>query len=158
MTAIAVVAILLGLGVPAFSSIGTNNRIAAESGNLVAALTLARSEALKRGVRVSVCAAGAGADACAEGADWSNGWIVFADDFGAAGVIDESDVPLQNWGGPAGGVVIATDALSVSFSRRARAEFAEQFTVSKAGCSGNQQRQIDVTIAGRVGLARQDCP
>lgn len=157
MMAVAVLAILLGLGIPAFSSISTNNQVAAESGNLVSALTLARSEALKRGVRVSVCAAG-GADTCAEDADWSNGWIVFEDDFGAAGEINDSDVPLQNWEAPANGVTIETDATAVSFSRRARAEFAGQFTVSKAGCSGNQQRLIDVTIAGRIGLTRQDCP
>ena len=157
MVALSVMGMLLGFGVPAFSSISTNSKIAAESGNLVAALTLARNEAMKRGMRVSVCAT-ADAATCAGTADWSKGWIVFQDDSGTAGTLDVSDVPLQNWGAPANGVVVATAATFVSFSRRARGEVAGQFMVAKKGCSGNQRRQVDVTAAGRIGLIRQSCP
>jgi type IV fimbrial biogenesis protein FimT len=157
MTAIAVMGILLGIGVPAFTSMIRANQIAAESSNLVSALTLARSEALKRGVRVSVCAAGADLESCAEEADWSNGWILFEDDFGDAGVIDDSDVLLQSWGAPADGVVLDTDKIAVTFSRQARAEFEATFQVKKTGCSGDQQREIYVDISGRINLTRVAC-
>lgn len=157
MTAIAVLAVLMGIGVPAFTSIMRNSQIAAESGNLVAALTLARSEALKRGVRVSVCGA-AGANVCAAPANWSNGWIVFVDDFGAIGTIDPNDEPLQSWTAPANGVVVNTAAQSVTFTRTARAELEASFNVLKAGCTGTQQRQIDVKFSGRVGLQHIACP
>lgn len=157
MTALAVLGILLGIGVPAFTSIVRNGQIASESGNLVAALTLARSEALKRGVRVSVCAATANLQSCAEDDDWSSGWIVFEDDFGTAGVLDVSDVLLQSWSAPANGIVVTTAAESVTFTRRARAEFAETFQISKSGCSGDQRRRIDVDISGRISLQRISC-
>ncbi|MGH8185626.1 MAG: GspH/FimT family pseudopilin [Steroidobacteraceae bacterium] len=157
MTAIAVLAVLAGLGVPAFTNIVRNNQIAAESGNLVTALTLARSEALKRGVRVSVCGA-AGADACAEDADWSDGWLVFTDDFGDIGVIDDQDEVVQVWPAPLSGVAVNTVDASVTFTRNARAEFAATFNVLKDGCSGEQQRVISVGASGRVNLTRIACP
>lgn len=157
MVAVSVMSILLSIGVPAFNDVVRNNQISAASSNMVAALTLARSEAMKRGTRVSLCAA-AGPTACsASNEDWNNGWIVFADDFGAAGVMDEADSPLQFWTAPPDGVAVTTNAASVSFTRRARAEFARAFTVTKRGCSGNQRRLVDVNIAGRISLARQAC-
>jgi type IV fimbrial biogenesis protein FimT len=157
MTALAVLGILIGIGVPSFNSMMRNSQIAAESGNLMSALTLARSEALKRGLRVSLCGAAPSMDECSEDGKWNNGWILFEDDFGDMGVFDDSDVLLQTWGAPADGVTVATDATFVSFTREARAEFGETFAVSKTGCSGTQQRQIDVNISGRVGLKLTPC-
>ena len=158
LVAIAVLAILVGIGVPSFIDVVRNNRIAAASANFVAALTLARDEALKRGTRVSMCPA-EDQDSCADTTDWSSGWIVFADDFGDAGVVDEADTILQIWAAPGSEVtVLAEDAATFSFTSRARALRAQEFTVSKEGCIGNQQRVVEVSIAGRIGLTRQDCP
>lgn len=158
MTAIAVLAVLFGLGIPAFASITRNSQIAAQSAGLVQALTLARSEAVKRGVRVSVCASG-GANVCAGAATWNNGWIVFADDFGAAGVIDVNDVPIQTWPGSNAGVQLTMPvaAPAVTFARTGRAEFARTFKVTKPGCTSDQQREIDVSISGRIRLKREVC-
>src|SRR5262245_55462328 len=89
MAAVAVFAVLLGVGVPAFTDVIRNNQISTASSDLVSALALARSEAMKRGVRVSICAA-ATQDTCATGEaakNWSTGWIVFTDDFGGAGTM-----------------------------------------------------------------------
>jgi type IV fimbrial biogenesis protein FimT len=152
-----VLAILLGLGVPAYNDTIRNNQIAASSADLMSALSLARNEAMKRGLRVSVCPAN-NADACTAGTDWSNGWIVFEDNFGASGVMNDGDMPLQSWAAPARGVtVVSAHATAVSFTKRARAGTAQQFTVTKAGCTGNQQRRIDVSAAGRIGITRRNC-
>ena len=157
MVAVAVLSILVGLGVPAFNDTIRNNQLAAAGSDLISALTLARSEALKRSIRVSVCAA-EDQDNCATGTDWSKGWIVFTDDFGTAGVIEPGDTLLQNWSPPARDVrITATFDRAVSFTPRARAQSAQKFTVTKAGCSGNQQRLIDINSAGRIALERQEC-
>lgn len=157
MVAVAILSILTGIAVPSFTDTIRNNQIAAVSSDLVAAMALARNEAMKRGVRVSVCPA-ADQDNCADGVDWSKGWIVFVDEFGTAGSIDTGDTPLQNWTSPPNGVhVTATKDLVVSFTRRARAAFSQQFTVDKAGCRGNQQRLIEVSVSGHIGLTRQEC-
>jgi type IV fimbrial biogenesis protein FimT len=162
MTAIAVMGILLGIGVPAFNGMIRGSQIAAETNDMVAALNLARSEALKRGVRVSVCAAEDNKKtscSTAEPADWSNGWIVFDDDFGVVGgELSGTDTVLQVWEAPANGVTLTAEDPVVSFSRAARAEFPMKFEISKSGCTGDQKREIDVSISGRVGLKRVKCP
>lgn len=157
MTAVVVLAILLGIGVPSFRNIMRENQIAAQSNNLLASLTLARSEAMKRGIRVSVCAANNDASACAGTANWSNGWILFADDFGSAGTLDASDTILQKWPPTADAVVVASEDASVTFARTGRAELARSFFVTKQGCTGEQLRTIDIAASGRVNLRRQDC-
>ena len=159
MTAIAVLAILLGIGVPAFNGMIRASQIAAEASDMVTALNLARSEALKRGVRVSVCAAAEDLASCSDEPDWSRGWIVFDDDFGVLpGELDESDTLLQIWEAPANGVTLTTTAASVTFARTGRAESPLKFEISKTGCAGDQKREIDIIRSGRVGVQRVACP
>lgn len=80
MITLAVAAILLGLGIPAFSDIIRNNRLTAAANDLLRSTQLARSEALKRQVPVVVCAS---ADSAAQPPSCSYGaytdWIVFVD-------------------------------------------------------------------------------
>lgn len=82
---IAVAAILLGVAVPSFQEIIKNNRMAANVNEFISALNLARSEAIKRGVSVTVCWSGDGAACGAGGTNWMNGWIVFAENAGNIG-------------------------------------------------------------------------
>ncbi len=59
-----------------------NNRVVADTNELVVALSVARSEAVKRGLPAGVCArTGPTSDECRTGTDndWSNGWLVFTD-------------------------------------------------------------------------------
>lgn len=157
MVAITVLAILAGIGVPAFSNIMRNNAIAAQASNLVSALSLARSEAMKRGIRVSVCPSNDSGNACTE--DWNNGWLVFADDFGAAGVLEASDVPIQQFAGSNSGVTVATDVPAVVFmpSAATNSGAALNFSLTKEGCTQDERRQITVDPSGRVSLTHAPC-
>lgn len=74
MIVVAIVAILGALGGPAFTDMLRNNRLSAAASALQVSLSLARSEAVRRGAdaRVSVAAnTTAGV--------WTNGWTVFID-------------------------------------------------------------------------------
>jgi len=79
----------------------------------VAALAYARSEAVKRGRPVTVCASSNGSDC--NSSQWEKGWIVFTDDTGTAGKRDGSDQVLKVFGRVSGGVDI--DLGGVSFVR-----------------------------------------
>lgn len=74
---VAIAAIVLAVGVPSFQGMMRNNRAATQANEMIAALNLARSEAAKRGSRVSLCPSSSGTG-CG-GTDWSSGWIVFVD-------------------------------------------------------------------------------
>lgn len=65
---IVIVAIFLGIAVPSFVSFTASQRVKTASFDLYAALTFARSEALKRRQSVTL--------APASGSDWATGWTV----------------------------------------------------------------------------------
>lgn len=157
ITAVTVLAVLVGLGVPSFINASRSNQIAAEANNLTTSLNLARSEAMKRGVRVSLCPAIADHTDCSDEPAWSNGWLIFSDDFGDAGVLDENDVILQDSTPVTVGVAIASPALDLTFMPDATVISAAIFTLSKQGCGKDQGRVVAVQASGRIGLTRVNC-
>jgi len=81
MVTLAVVGLLMAVGIPAVRDLIATNRMSTAVNDLVSSLHLARSEALKTGDRVSVCAS-ANWDSAAPGCsgdDLAGGWIVFVD-------------------------------------------------------------------------------
>ncbi|MHB1215029.1 MAG: GspH/FimT family pseudopilin [Thiobacillus sp.] len=73
LVTLAVLGILLGIAVPSYQNLVVNNRMAAQANDLISALSLARSEAVKRAANVTVCASSNGT-ACT--GTWTQGWIV----------------------------------------------------------------------------------
>ncbi len=88
MITLAIVGILLLVGLPSLKSTMQGNQLVAATNELLSALHVARSEAIKLNARVSICAtAGDGTTDCS-GTDWSQGWVVFVD---ADGGLDFTD-------------------------------------------------------------------
>ena len=73
MVTISIAAILLGIAIPSFTSTIASNRLTTYANELVTALNLARSEAIKRGIQVTVTRKGT------TSAQWKSGWDVFVD-------------------------------------------------------------------------------
>ena len=96
LVVLAVASILLAIAVPGYAFLVGASRLAAVTNDLVAAVHLARSEAIKRGARVTVCKSSstmAVQPSCDGTASWQEGWLVFVDE-GARGVIDSGDTLL----------------------------------------------------------------
>lgn len=68
--AIAIVGILISIAIPAFSQMMSDQRIKSVASDLVGELAYARVEAVKRSTRVGLARTGA---------NWEEGWVVFAD-------------------------------------------------------------------------------
>lgn len=79
---VALAAILMTLAVPSFQNIVANNRVTAHTNELVMAINMARSEAVKRNVRVILCRSAnptAATPTCGGSANtWTTGWLLFA--------------------------------------------------------------------------------
>lgn len=73
-------AIVLTIGVPTFRTAILNNTRVAQVNEFVGVLSLARSEAAKRGLRVVICRSN-NASNCATDTTgvWESGWVVFVD-------------------------------------------------------------------------------
>ena len=71
---VALIGIMIAIAVPSFASFISNYRATSAVNDLLEAITLTRTEALKRGRRVTLAPIGA---------DWRNGWTIFIDSGGA---------------------------------------------------------------------------
>ena len=122
MVTITVAAVILGFGVPSFITLVQNNRMTAAANDLVAALTIARTEAVKRATPVTVCASNnpqAPLPTCAATA--MNGWVVFAD----SNDTDADGQPDGNIVIEAGEVILQTHAaLPATFTPNANGVYA----------------------------------
>jgi len=74
---LAVVSIVLLTGIPALNQMTGNNRLVSQINSIAGSLALARSEAIKTGLVVTICTSSTGADCTVT--PWQSGWIVFTD-------------------------------------------------------------------------------
>ena len=79
MVTVAIVGILISIAVPSFREIMAQNAINSATNTLASDLNFARSEALKRGVTVTLCPSTDPYTSCADTGEWQGGWIIFLD-------------------------------------------------------------------------------
>ncbi len=79
MITVAVASLLMAIAVPSFNQMVVSGRLTAQSNEFVAALSLARSEAIKRNASVTLCRANSATatDCSTASGTWTN-WIVRA--------------------------------------------------------------------------------
>jgi len=132
--------------------------------SLVSAMSLARSEALKRNARVNICPSSDGAH-CTPKCRWELGWIIFADENGD-GDRDDNEMLIRVQGPAYAGIVVSANApvadyvSYTGFGHARRANGALQmgtFTVCRPGSSA-----VNVVLANggrvRVDRSRVACP
>ena len=165
LVAITVLALLLGIAVPNLRTTIQNNRITATANEFTSAFQFARSEALKRGVPVSVCAADTadGEDDPECGDDWSEGWMVFVDTAGVG--VDPPVVGelLRVWQPRLQGMNIEEDS-DTEFVRYLPAGRLDdvstppiEFSLLADDCSRDQGRDITIERSGSVRVQRVNC-
>lgn len=74
MVTVAVMVLMAAIATPSMITLMNSNRLASTSGELASALQLARSEAIRRSARVTICGSNDGVT-CANGAAWA-GWAI----------------------------------------------------------------------------------
>lgn len=98
LVTLTLVAVLTAAAIPSFTPMLNRQRLIMATNDLNLAFTLARSEAIRRGVRVAV------APMVAQ--QWAEGWQVFVDT-NNNGTFDEGEQLIQQFGPPHAGVTIA---------------------------------------------------
>lgn len=91
MITLAIAAILATLAAPSFTDLIKNSRLTTQINTLSASLNLARSEAIKRAVSVTVCNLKSN-NKC--GDPWHDGWTVF-EDINGNGELGANDTIIQ---------------------------------------------------------------
>ena len=148
---LSIAGILLAIAVPNFISFVQNSRLTNQANDLVTALNYARSEAIKRGVRVTVCSRASDTSCAAAGVfDWSNGWVVFVNPDNDA-VIDAGELPplLVRQPLESGNTMNTAGLQRVTYQNTGFSGNADTFSLcdSRGTASG---RDITVNMQGRV--------
>lgn len=168
LVALAVAVILLTVAVPSFRELILNNRRAAQVNELVTAMTLARSEALKRGNRVSLCRTssyGSALPTCGQGDGWEDGWIIFNDPNEDGVPNDVDDVlyvhePLGKGDITLRGDTNVSTRIHYHATGRVAGTFGNLVRCDGRG-AGEHARVITFPLSGRVrvskGTAATDC-
>jgi len=163
LVVLAIAAILVAIAIPGYAFLVSSGRLTATTNDMLLALHLARSEAIKRGMRVTVCKSGnpsAAFPACDPAADWHQGWLVFVDE-GVRGQIDGGDTILQIQGDLSNGVSITTGAnyrryvsyMPIGTSQGSSGLHNDTFQV----CVSGMRRDIIVNTTGRPRLGSGRC-
>jgi type IV fimbrial biogenesis protein FimT len=76
---IAIMAIVMTIAVPSYTTFVQNNRLTSQLNTFVTSVNLARSESVKRSVNVVMCKSADQAACTTNSTGWQQGWIVFAD-------------------------------------------------------------------------------
>ena len=123
MTILAVISILLTVGLPLMNIFFEGNRMISNTNDLVAGLNIARSEAIKQQMRITLCQSDDQASCTATG-QWEDGWIVFQDPNGNVSVDPGERILRLSAGASGNQVTIRSNdvtnlvANSVSFTSR----------------------------------------
>ncbi len=158
----ALLAIVLAIAAPSFDGWLTRVRLDGQARALSSSLSYAKSEAIRRGVRVAVCPSPdpqAASPQCGADTPWSSGWLVFVDNThvagNGAGTVDGDDEilrigdPMRRTTTTAAGAIAAWIAFSPN-----------QLATGSGGvangaielCQGGQARSVAVTTTGRVNV------
>lgn len=92
ITTVIIAGILLTIAVPSYQEFIRKNQTVTQTNNLVSALNLARSEAIKRGIQVTIHRKGSTSQV------WDSGWDIFTDINGDGTLDDDADANLCETG------------------------------------------------------------
>lgn len=162
MVVVAIVAILAAIALPNFRTTVSSTRVATSSNELLAALALAKGEAM-RSTRGSVlCPSSNGTSCSASDADWNRGWLVGADDNG-----DGTPERVVRYVDAKPGTVLAVsggaNARLIQFNSRGRPitnGIAQEFRLDASPCPAGRpfRRTLTMTGAGQVKMVKGNCP
>lgn len=154
MVTLAILGIIVGLAAPAMSDFVVRQRVSSQASELILALALARSEAVKQGIDIAVL------PVTNAGTGWSDGWCV-GPATGATAMNNCGDPDRIRNFDAAKGVNLSSDFLQsgggvILFFRRdgtcPNCDGARNFTITspKLKVTGDDARCIDISRLGRA--------
>ena len=156
LVVVAILGILLGTSVPWVVTFADSMRLTSQANTYLSALYLARSEAIKRNSRTTLCKSADGLS-CAANGGWHQGWIIFHDPNHNAAKEDTEVMVHQSPALPTSFRLVGNPNVAkyVSFdgiggTRLASGAFqAGTLTLCRQSASGSEARQIVINSAGR---------
>ena len=137
---LAIAGVLLAVGLPSFKSFMAASEMSATNNALVYSVQVARSTSMQRLVPSGVCVSSNSMDdnaACDAGADYNEGWIVYADENGNGQRDNDEDILNRK------------EAPGPAFTFTPAPVFEEQIYFND---SGNSINVAGVPVSGTIGI------
>ena len=153
MITLVIAAILAALAVPSFRTLIASTTLSSQANEFVTMIAYARSEAVKRNARVTLCKSSNDEDCTAIGT-WAQGYIVFADSAtgGSVGTVDAGEQVLKVGAALRGGsTLVGTTGVAnfVSFLSNGQSTQAGRWDLCGAVTTVAGR---DITLAAGTGL------
>lgn len=155
MVVVAIVAILAAIAIPSYEQMIISSRMTTQANDFFSLLQFARSEAVKRNGRVTICKS-ADAATCVTSGTWAQGWIVFVN-IANDGSVNTGDTILKVHAAlTSGSTLVGASGVADYISYGANGQSAQlgQFNL----CSNKPTKYIgrDITLSptGRPTVAK----
>lgn len=153
LAAIAIAAILMGIGIPSFNSFIRDSTLRTDTNALSSSFALARSEAIRRGENVNVTAISALKD-------WKSGWRLWVDSNNNNTYDAGTDDLIRVFDGTSSTVTATQD--KVIFSHDGGLVLTTNDTPKfdikpPQNCQNNEQRHLNIEASGRVDFSQTTC-
>lgn len=166
MVVVTIVAILAAIAFPSFQGTIRSTRLATATNQLLSAVALARSDAIKTTGASGLCPSANGT-AC--NANWSSGWLVWRD-VDRNGNLDGTEPILSYWANPGSIAAQGGQVVQINFDARGRATGRDGanaalgavtvLTISSSPCPAGQAltNTLTVSLSGQVIKQKGTCP
>jgi len=155
MTVIAILAVLMAIALPGFQSSFRSNRVATTTNELMASVSLARTEAIRSTGHGALCTS---ADGKACGGDWNSGWIVWTDSNDNGAVDGTEHVVRYVQSHPKVTITGATTALAFDNRGRSNAGVVRIDIKPEEYKDGYPVRCLTVSGVGQTHVDKAACP
>lgn len=153
MVVIAIAAILLAIALPSFTTTLRSNRVATSTNELLATLSLARSEAVRSTRGAGVCTSSDGASC---GGDWNSGWLVWGDSNGN-GALDVGETVVR-YSQAKASLAMTGAATTLVFDSRGRLSGGPQTIGMHPSDAATPASCITISGTGQTRVAKASCP
>lgn len=156
MTTVTLASVFMVVGVPGFQQIILGNQRAGITNELIAAIQLARIEAVRRGERVTLCRKKADEASCATNdTGYEQGWLVFVDTNGNASVPETDPEVIRVGSGAPRNVTLrgktdVKDYISFMPDGLARKTDGAYQAGTLTFCHSGWQRDLAMSFAGHI--------
>ncbi len=161
---VTIAAILASIAIPSFTKMIERNRISTGTNEFLSALILARSEAVKRSMQVTVCSS-TNQTSCSTSTDFAKGWIIFPDwdgdkvinttktrDTNGDGTLDmsEKDAIIKVHEALPQLSIVSTTANTKAIRYERSGRVKNTMTINIGKKASTPSKQIDISLTGRV--------
>lgn len=156
---VVVIGILAALAIPNMSQVIETNRLITHGNDLLADISVARSEAIKQSKQTGLCTltAGSSPPVCNTTANWGTGWIVFIDE-DTSGSWTTGDKAVRVHESAASNITITPSASLLLVTKLGtRPTGSADFTVTVCNSKLKKSRVLTTTITGRPKLEEGNC-